>query len=158
MIALTTRFRVEGLTGREITDFLLNAGDEEYRRWWPGTHLEFHTVRRMAGNIGNLLHFEEFVGDHRERTDALVVDLVPGRRLKWQIKRRVRLPVWILLEFEDDAGGVTITHHLQAGFDGAGRVLDPIFRLYFSREYEKALEAHARTEFPMLRDLLHGHA
>lgn len=158
MIALTTKLRVEGLTGREITDFLINAGDEEFRRWWPGTHLEYHTVRRRAGGLGNLLHYEELVGGHRERIDAVVVDLIPGRRLVWQIKRGIRLPIRVLLEFEDDAGGVTITQTTRAGFEGAGRILDPVFRLYFSREYEQALEAHARTEFPMLRDLLHAHA
>lgn len=155
MIALTTRFRVEGLTGREVTDFLLTAGDEEFRRWWPGTHLEYHTVRRRAGGLGNLLHYEELVGRRRERIDAVVVDLIPGRRLVWQIKRGLRLPIWVALEFEDGAGGVTITQQTRAGFEGAGRVLDPLFRLYFSSSYQRALDEHARTEFPMLRDLLH---
>jgi hypothetical protein len=156
VITLTTKVWADGLTGREVTDFLLRAGDEDYRRWWPGTHLQFHTLRHAGGDVGNLIYFEEFVGKRHERTQALVVDLVPGRRLVWQLKKGVRLPVWIQLEFQDGAGGVAITQTTRAGYEGAGRILDPLLRLYFSRGYARALDDHATTEFPRLRELLHG--
>jgi hypothetical protein len=148
---------VDGLTGREVTDFLLRAGDEEYRRWWKGTHLQYHTLRRVPGDVGNVIYFEEFVGTRHERTKAVVVDLSPGRRLVFQMKRGIRLPIWLELELQDDARGVTITQRVRAGFGGIGRVLDPLLRLYFSPEYHQALDEHARTELPMLRDLLHAH-
>jgi uncharacterized protein YndB with AHSA1/START domain len=156
MITLTTRVRVDGLKGKEVTDFLLQADDEDYRRWWRGTHLKYHTVRRVDGDVGNLIYFEEFVGRRHERTKAVVVALSPGRRLVMQMKRGIRLPIWLELELEDDAGGVTITQRIRAGYEGAGRVLDPILRRYFSREYHQALDEHAWTEFPMLRDMLHA--
>jgi hypothetical protein len=156
MITLISTVWAGGLTGREVTDFLLRAGDEDYRRWWPGTHLQFHTLRRVDGDIGNLIYFEELVGKRHERTQALVVDLAPGLRLVWQLKKGFRLPIWIRLEFQDGAGGVTITQTTRAGYEGAGRILDPLLRLYFSRGYARALDDHARTEFPNLRDLLHG--
>jgi len=53
MITLVTKLRVEGLRGREVTDFMLRASDEAYQRWWPGAHLRFHTVRRVAGDVGS---------------------------------------------------------------------------------------------------------
>ncbi len=158
MITLTTKVWVGGLAGREVTDFLLRAGDEEYRRWWRGTHLQFHTLRRAEGDVGNLVYFEEFVGKRHERMQAVVVDLVPGRRLAWQMKRGIRLPIWVQLELEDGAGGVTITQTTRVGYQGAGRLLDPLLRLYFSPGYAQALDDHARTEFPKLRELLHGAA
>jgi hypothetical protein len=37
---------------------------------------------------------------------------------------------------------------------GRGAALDPLFRLYFTRRLQRALDAHVRTEFPLLRDLL----
>jgi hypothetical protein len=33
-------------------------------------------------------------------------------------------------------------------------VLDPIFRAYFTDSFCRALDAHVKTEFPRLRDLL----
>ena len=156
MITLTTKVWADGLTGREVTDFLLRAGDEDYRRWWPGTHLQFHTLRHVGGDVGNLIYFEELVGKRHERTQALVVELVPGRRLVWQLKKGIRWPIWIELELQDGAGGVAITQTTRVGYEGAGRILDPLLRLYFSRGYARALDDHATTEFPRLRELLHG--
>jgi len=80
----------------------------------------------------------------------------PGRKIVSQFRKGVKLPVWFVLELADDSAGVAITHTIRAGFSGFGRLFDPIFRLYFSRDFERAMDAHARTEFPRLRDLLHG--
>jgi hypothetical protein len=35
-----------------------------------------------------------------------------------------------------------------------GRILDPLFRRYFSDEFAVAMDEHARTEFALLRDHL----
>ena len=64
---------------------------------------------------------------------------------------------WVgsLLDLEDDAGGVTITHTIRAGFKGIGRIVDPILRAFlFSDEFERAMDEHVKTEFPKLRDML----
>ena len=61
-----------------------------------------------------------------------------------------------MVQLDDFAGGVEITHTLRAGFRGAGRFLDPLLRLFFSRGFAQALDDHVRTEFPMLRDRLSG--
>ena len=45
MLTLRSDVLVPGVTGRQITDFLLAPTDDRYRRWWPGTHLRFHVVR-----------------------------------------------------------------------------------------------------------------
>ncbi len=37
---------------------------------------------------------------------------------------------------------------------GIGRLLDPIFRIYFSPRFERAMDEHVRAEFPRLRDML----
>jgi hypothetical protein len=45
---------------------------------------------------------------------------------------------------------------VRAGYEGAGRLLESLLRLYFSREYGQSLDEHAWRELPMLRDLLHA--
>jgi hypothetical protein len=66
----------------------------------------------------------------------------------------IKLPVRLSLDLTDDESGVAITHTIEAGFKGPGRLLDPLIRLYFSRKFAAAMDDHVKTEFPLLRDRL----
>ena len=154
MITLQTRIVVPGLTGRQITDFMMNCDDESYRRWWPGTHLALHTIKRFPDGIGNIFYMDEYVGTHRIKMTGVVTALIPGQMLEWRFKLLVPLPVRLLLELVDTPAGVEITHTLRAGFKGFGRILDPAFRIHFSKKFAKAMDEHARSEFPKLQQLL----
>jgi hypothetical protein len=101
---------------------------------------------------------DERVGDRRVRMTGIVVEAKPGRRIVWQLKKGIRLPVWLLLELNDQGDGVTVVHTIRAGFSGLGRTLDPLFRLYFSDAFARTMDEHVRTEFPRLRDLLRAEA
>lgn len=156
MLVLETKTLVEGLTGPEIFEFLVEPSDHEYQQWWPGVHLRFHLVSRgVSGHVGDVLRMDEYVGSRRVRLSAVVVEAVPGERLVWQLKAAVRLPVWLSLEFVDGAAGVTVTHRIRAGWAGRGRIFDPLLRLYFSRRFAAAMDAHVHTEFRRLRERLH---
>lgn len=72
MIRLQTNVRVAGLSGLEVTEFMLNCEDASYQAWWPGVHLQFHTVRRVAGDVGNLVYMDEYVGRFRLKFHAIV--------------------------------------------------------------------------------------
>ena len=133
---------------------MLNCTDEDYQRWWPGEHLAFHTLKRYPGDIGNLVNFDEYVGNHRIKFQGIVTEVIPGARVVWQMKMMVKLPAWLILECVDTFEGVKVTHTLNAGFPGAGKILDPLLRLFLSRNFEKDLELHAKTEFPKLAVLL----
>jgi hypothetical protein len=85
-----------------------------------------------------------------------VTQVVPSTRIVWQLGARGQMPVRLSLDLRDDSSGVTITHMLQAGWGGAGRLLDPLFRLYFSTALARDLDAHVRAEFPRLREVLVG--
>ncbi len=154
MIRMTTRVDVKGVTGQAVSDFMLNCTDRDYQRWWPGTHLAFHTLKRRPGHVGSLVYFDEYVGRRRLAFQGVVTELIPGKRLVWQMQKVIRLPGWLMLDFSDHAGGVTITHTLAVGWTGIGRVLDPILRIYLSPGFERELQMHARTEFPKLAELL----
>jgi hypothetical protein len=86
---------------------------------------------------------------------AILIESIPGGRITWQLKKIIKLPVWLSLELEDDDDGVTITHTIRAGFAGAASILDPLLRIYFSESFTRALDEHVKTEFPKLRDMLH---
>ena len=154
MLTLQTEIRVDGIAGADVFDFLANPDDESYRAWWPGTHLELHTVSRGEDHVGDVLYMDEYVGKRRLRGSAIVTEAIRGKRLVWQFKRGIKLPARLELEFSDYEGGVAITHTVRAGFRGAGRVLDPALKVLLSRAFVNDLDEHVRTEFPLLRDLL----
>lgn len=154
MITVRTEVYVKEISGKSFTDFMLNCDDAAYRNWWPGTHLAFHTLKRYPGDTGNVVYMDEYVGKYRVRMKGMVLKTVPGKEIVWQMKKFVALPVRLSLTVKDNGNGVHITHTIYAGFNGAGRVLDPLFRLYFSRGFIQAMDDHARSEFPMLAGLL----
>jgi hypothetical protein len=155
MLTLHTEIRVDGITGTEIFDFLVNPDDESYRAWWPGTHLQLH-IRERGGDdhVGDVIYMDEYVGKRRLRMSAIVTEAVPGKKLVWRLKRGIKLPARLYLELADYEGGVAITHAIRTGFRGAGRVLDPVLKLFLSAGFARDMDDHARTEFPRLRDLL----
>jgi hypothetical protein len=155
MIVIRTRTHVAHLTGEEITAFLLHPSDREYQRWWEGTHLEFHPVKGSGHRIGDIVYMDEFVGRRRLRLAGVLVESIPGRKLTWQLKTFVTFSAWLSLELEDDDRGVTITHTIRAGFEGIGRILDPVFRVYLSEKFASTMDDHVRAEFPKLATLLH---
>lgn len=85
------------LNGREVTDFMLNCDDASYQAWWPGVHLQFHTVRRVTGDVGNAVYMDEYVGRFRLKFHAVVTAAIPGKEITWQFIRGVRLPGKLIL-------------------------------------------------------------
>ncbi|MDM7999535.1 MAG: hypothetical protein QUS33_05940 [Dehalococcoidia bacterium] len=154
MVVLQTRVAVQGITGKRVTDFFINCTDTDYQRWWQGTHLQFHTLSRTPEVVGSLVYFDEYVGKHRLKCRGKVTAYAPGKRIEYQIIKVPALPAWLVLEFEDRPGGVDIVHTVKAGYEGFGKILDPLIRLHLSPAFERDLNEHARTEFAKLGDLL----
>lgn len=156
VLTIESTVRVPGLTGMELTNFLLECTDEAYQAWWPGVHLHFHAVTAgHAGHLGQNVVMDEFIGSRRVRAGGVVRQVDPGRKLLWQMKKGISLPVWLTVNLTDGGDGVTIRHTVTAGWTGVGRLLDPLFGLYFTREFARAMDRHVHTEFPLLRDHLH---
>ena len=154
MIVLETRVLVRGISGKRVTDFFINCTDPDYQRWWEGTHLQFHTINRTEDVIGSLVYFDEYVGRHRLKFKGRITDYAPGKRIEYRMVRGLSLPAWLVLEFQDRPDGTDIVHTVKAGYQGTGKVLDPLIRLYLSDAFEEALNKHADTEFSRLADLL----
>lgn len=154
MFTVQSKVFVRGMHGSDVTDFLERCDDAEYQRWWPGTHLRFHAVRRTPGKIGSVFFMDEMIGDHHTVMEGVLTELVRGRRMVCQMKKGVRLPAHLVIELEDTADGVHITHTFRAGFEGIGRVLDPLIRAHLGKNFERAMDEHVKTEFPRLAELL----
>ena len=154
MLTLQTKLRVDGITGKQIFDCLADPNDQAYQQWWPGTHIQLHPLKRSEDHLGDVIYMDEYIGERRLRMEGIVVEAVPEHKLVWQLRKLITLPVSVSLELTDDASGVAITHTIEAGFKGPGRLVDPLFRLYFSRKFAAALDDHVKTEFPLLRDRL----
>ena len=154
MIEIESRVAVPGMTGQEVTDFLLDCTDERYQAWWPGTHLRMHLITRGRDHIGDLVLMDEYVGRRRLCLTGVVREAVPGRRIVWQLRHWVRLPVQLSLTLSPTDDGVAIRHAITAGFAGPGRLLDPLIRLYLGPRFAAEMDRHVRTEFVRLRDLL----
>lgn len=94
MIVIRSQVSLRDVTGREITEFLLDCTDEAYRAWWPGTHLRMHMLRPGPGSdhVGDWMVMDEFIGRRRARMSGEVVAAVPGQMITWQLRAGVRLP------------------------------------------------------------------
>jgi hypothetical protein len=154
MITIQSRINVDGISGVEIFDFLINPTDYAYQNWWPGTHLVFHNLRRTPNHVGDVVYMDEWVGKYRLQVSVVAVEVEPGRKIVWQMRKGMHLPIWLTLELNDHATGVALVHTIHIGFKGLGTVLDPLFRIYFSSEFARAMDEHAQIEFPRLRDML----
>ena len=158
MLTVESRMTLRGLTGREITDLLLECDDATYQEWWPGTHRAFHVIEPGPGtdHVGDLVWMDESVGSRRLRMAAEVLEVAPGERVVWQLRPwRLRPPVRLTLTLRDQGAGVELCHTITAGWSGWARAFDPLWRLYFTDAFAAAMDRHARTEFPLVRNLLH---
>jgi hypothetical protein len=154
MLTIVTEVLVEDVSRRELYEFMLHCTDVDYQEWWPGMHLAFHTVRHAPGDLGNLVYFDEYIGDVRFRFHGVVTDLEDNARIVWQLKKGIRLPACIRFELEDCPDGILVRHSVLAGFEGPGQLLDFLFKPFIPEDLIEALDEHARTEFPMLATLL----
>lgn len=152
MLTIKTEILVGGITGEDIARFMLHCTNADYQEWWPGTHIAFHTITRMPGDLGNLVYFDEYIGRRRLKFKAIVTEVLPGKRIVWQMQKIVMLPAWLCLDLENTREGVRIIHTLTMGFSGVGKTLDPLIGLYLSKGFESDMDQHARTEFMKLKD------
>lgn len=161
MFKLETRAHVTGLSARAAYDFMIVPPAHDFQTWWPGTHLVSRVLRQGVASdgkpcdVGTRIYLEQMIGPFHVRETADIVAATPGRSFTRQvIVAGLRLPIFITFDLEDDRTGVTITHTIRAGFCGVGRLLDPLFRLYFTKRFAAELDEHLRIEYVLLREVV----
>lgn len=154
MVTLKTVVKLKGVTSKDVYDFMLNLNDDDYQRWWKGTHLICHTVKKYPGDIGNVVYADEFVGKYRLKGYTVIIKLVPCREMVYQIKVGIKIPAWFIMKFEEREDGISLEHIVEAGGQGIWRIFDPFIRIYLNKSFEENLTAHAHEEFPKLAAML----
>lgn len=151
MLTIRSTTNIHGVRAAQVCDFLLHCDDERYQRWWPGTHLRFHTVKGRPGEVGSVVYMDERIGRRRVRGKAVLVELVAPTRLVY--RGWGGLPVTLILELSDEPTGVRLEHTIRLGYEGLGAALDPLIRV-FGRGFDEDMDEHVRVEFARLGEQL----
>ncbi|MCL2350377.1 MAG: hypothetical protein FWC67_02740 [Defluviitaleaceae bacterium] len=137
----------------DFYDFMINPTDEKYSAWWPGEHLQFHIVKRgKACHTGDIVFMDEYLGKNRRLTfHGKVIKAKKPKQIVWQMQKfGIGLPAYVKLTLKDTPYGLKVKHETKIGYDGLGKLLDPIIKLYFNKSFQKALEKHCLIEWPKL--------
>jgi hypothetical protein len=154
-----TTLTVPNATAEQFYDFMSNPVSERYHAWWPEEHLAFFLTKPGESNhLRDEVYYDEYLGKSRRlKFFAVVVAANRPYHVAWQMKMAgVRLPAVLSVKFTDTSEGLEINHELRIGFGGAGKILDPFIRLYFTKSYASALEKHCLEEWPRLAAYLAG--
>ncbi|MDR0957798.1 MAG: hypothetical protein LBM16_01115 [Clostridiales bacterium] len=157
MIKHIVELIVPNATSEQFYDFMINPIDHQYRQWWDGEHLSFHIVKSGKENhLGDIVFMDEHIGANRRLTFfAVVTGANRPNQIVWQMKKfGLRLPAYVELNLTDLDNGILLKHELRIGFLGIGKLLDPIFRIYFNRSFQKSLKEHCEIEWYRLAEYL----
>jgi hypothetical protein len=55
----------------------------------------------------------KYVGQRRLRFKSVVGEIIPGKKIVWQMKKGIMLPAWLRIEVEDlTDGAIDVRHSL----------------------------------------------
>src|SRR5262245_40373317 len=121
MLTVESRIPVVGLTGQEVSTFLLDPADVRCRAGQSGAELQFHPLAAAGvDHVGDVVLMDEVIGSRRVRMAAIVEEAEPGKKVMWQLSKGIRLPVRLTLELTDRDHGVAIRHTITVGWKGLG--------------------------------------
>jgi hypothetical protein len=52
-------------------------------------------VTQQTTHVGDVICMDKYVGKRRVQMTAVVIEAVPGKRITWQMKAMIPLPVWL---------------------------------------------------------------
>ncbi len=158
MIKHIMKSRLEGAVAAEFFGFMVDPPQEIYARWLPDEHHEFHIVRRSQTTpVGDLIFFDQHIGKkHRLTFYAITRTADKPDHVLFQMRRcGINLPGYLDLQFHDTADGLCLTETISMGFNGPGKLIDPILRLFFSKSFFNDMDGHHKREWANLAEILH---
>ncbi len=70
------------------------------------------------------------------------------------MKKIIMLPVWLNLYIEELEEGLNLIHQLSIGYNGIGKLLDPLILFLLPKDLEHELNEHAKIEFTNLSKVI----
>ena len=157
MVKHRVKVLVPNAQAKDFYDFMINPTDERYSAWWPGEHLQFHIVKRgKKCHTGDVVFMDEYLMGRRRLTFyATVKKAKRPKQIIWQMKKfGLNLPAYVNFKLKDTDEGLEIKHELRLGYKNAGKLLDPMIKLYFNKAYRRDLEEHCKIEWFKLEEFL----
>ncbi|MDL2300281.1 hypothetical protein LJC01_01405 [Clostridiaceae bacterium OttesenSCG-928-D20] len=159
MIIHTMNSELKGAKAEEFFDFMLNPIPEIYKHWLPEEHHEFYIVKRGESSpVGDLVFYDQHISKaHRLKFHAIVRIAENERKIVYQMRKfGINLPGYLDLEFHNAEGCLLLREEIRIGFNGIGKILDPIIRLFFNKSFFTAMNSHHKREWSCLAELLAG--
>lgn len=154
MIIMQTTSTVENLSAKEAQDFLINCTDEMYQKSWPDVHIQKHPIKRgRPDHVGDVVYAFEYLGKFTIEAKMEVTKYIPEKLIEFRVsigKTGSLVPVVFLFETKDCMEGVYLSNKFFIGWDGIGKIFDPIIELFFPKELRNAMEEHILTEWPLI--------
>jgi hypothetical protein len=148
---------LHGAAAAEFFSFMIHAPQEIYAHWLPDEHHEFHVIKHSKTTpIGDLIFFDQHIGrKHRLTFYAITRVAEKPNHVLFQMRRfGINLPGYLDLQFQDTADGIRLTETIKIGFNGPGRVLDPVIRLFFNKAFFNEMNGHHTREWANLAEIL----
>jgi hypothetical protein len=141
----------------QFFDFMVNPSPETYARWLPGEHHKFHVVKRNKNTpVGDLIYFDQHIGTkYRLKFYATIRIADNPKHILFQMRKfGIDLPGYLDLKFCDTADGLILIETIRIGFNGFGKLVDPVIRLFFSKSFFSEMNNHHKREWVSLAEIL----
>ncbi|MDR1753351.1 MAG: hypothetical protein LBR74_00370 [Eubacterium sp.] len=157
MITHIMKSKLHNAAAAAFYSFMVDPPREIYARWLPEEHHKFHVVKRSETTpVGDLIFFDQHIGSkHRLTFYAITRVADKPNHVLFQMRRfGINLPGYLDLQFRDTADGLCLTETIRIGFNGSGKVLDPIIKLFFNKSFFNEMNAHHKREWANLAEIL----
>jgi hypothetical protein len=138
-------------------DFMVNAPQETYAHWLPDEHHQFHVVQCGENTpVGDLIFFDQHISPkHRLTFHAITRIAEKPYHILFQMRRfGINLPGYLELQFVDTMEGLILTETIRIGFNGFGKIIDPLIRLLFNKSFFEEMNGHHKREWANLAEIL----
>ena len=156
MVILIMHSKLPDANATSFYEFMVDPPAEVYKNWLPEEHNQFHIVRHSDNSpINDLIYFDQNIGNkYRLKFHAITRKAKKPNHIAFQMRKfGVNLPGYLELDFLDTDEGLELTETLRIGFNGPGKVLDPLIKM-FAKGFFKELIEHHKREWQSLSDIL----
>ena len=157
MIKYVLKSTLPNARAEDFYDFMINAPADVYANWLPEEHYEFRVVKRSNESpIGDLVYFDQNIGHkYRMKFYATIKAANKPNRVVFQMRKfGIDIPGYLELDFSDTTEGLILTETLRIGFNGFGKLFDPIIKIVYGIRFYHVFKDHHKREWQNLSDIL----
>ncbi|MDR0811992.1 MAG: hypothetical protein LBN23_06965 [Paludibacter sp.] len=150
MITHTVNLLISNAKAKAFYDFMLNPNPEIFKKWLPKEHHEFYKIS------DGFYYYDEHLGD-KYRLKFYAKSVVENKPNQWVIQMRklgLNLPAFLDLQFRDTNQGLQLKHEVRIGWKGFLKIIDPVLKLFYTKDFFAALKGHCGREWIALAELL----